>query len=361
MTGYSFRATRWRTVRLVLVLGVAMAGGERSFIFQTLLTGAHAQSYGASLGFLSLPIETVSFVITNPTGDKAYNDRVTDGFRRYLAVYPGEFFNENRAAFAIARARRSPQVENVTYEYSLGRAGGLDITFRITLADGARTETGHGYLLTNNAADLPVLYDLDGTYVRTKLEALSLYYGNDNAWYGQPGQMLAGNPLVKGTPAGSGYSDWVEGYVHYGLYGITPLTENLYVYGGVSGITSGSTGQELFTDETRGYTYFEDAYAGLVTAHRREGQPARLQFQRRPPALHAGECLPHRQHGRQRRGPRGAPGQCALGLRPPGPRRRSPTTTPSSRPSTSTPTNSRSSTATPSSQASTSKAVPSTG
>ncbi len=34
--------------------------------------------------------------------------------------------------------------------------------------------------------------------------------------------MLAGNPLVKGTPAGSGYSDWVEGYVHYGLYGITP-------------------------------------------------------------------------------------------------------------------------------------------
>ena len=160
MTGYSFRATRWRTVRLVLVLGVAMAGGERSFIFQTLLTGAHAQSYGASLGFLSLPIETVSFVITNPTGDKAYNDRVTDGFRRYLAVYPGELFNENRAAFAIARARRSPQVENVTYEYALGRAGGLDITFRITLADGARTETGHGYLLTNNAADLPVLYDL---------------------------------------------------------------------------------------------------------------------------------------------------------------------------------------------------------
>ncbi len=229
-----------------------MAGGERSFIFQTLLTGAHAQSYGASLGFLSLPIETVSFVITNPTGDKAYNDRVTDGFRRYLAVYPGEFFNESRA-------------------------GGLDITFRITLADGARTETGHGYLLTNNAADLPVLYDLDGTYVRTKLEALSLYYGNDNAWYGQPGQMLAGNPLVNGTPAGSGYSDWAEGYVHYGLYGITPLTESLYVYGGVSGITSGSTGQELFTDETRGYTFFEDAYAGFITG-RTDEKGNRLAF-----------------------------------------------------------------------------------
>lgn len=264
-------------VRLFLLLGIALIGIERGFVVQALLSNAHAQSYGASLGFLSLPIETVSFIITNPTGDKAYNDRVTDGFRRYLAVYPGEYFNENRAAFAIARARRSPQVANVTYEYSLGRAGGLDITFRITLADGARTEIGHGYLLTNNAADLPVLYDLDGTYARAKFEALSLYYGNDNAWYGQPQAMLAGNPLVKGTPAGKGYSDWVEGYVHYGLYGITPVTDNLYVYGGVSGITSGSTGQELFTDETRSYTFFEDAYGGFITG-RTDEKGNRLAF-----------------------------------------------------------------------------------
>ncbi|MCX7344259.1 MAG: hypothetical protein NTU78_00710, partial [Alphaproteobacteria bacterium] len=83
MAGHSLRARIRKTGRLVLLLGLALAGGERSLVVQTLLAGAHAQSYGASLGFLSLPIETVSFVITNPTGDKAYNDRVTDGFRRY--------------------------------------------------------------------------------------------------------------------------------------------------------------------------------------------------------------------------------------------------------------------------------------
>lgn len=76
--------------------------------------------------------------------------------------------------------------------------------------------------------------------------------------------MLNGNPLVQGKPAGAGYTDWGEAYLHYGLYGMTPLTQNMYVYGGLSSITSGSAGQELFTDLTRTYTAVEDAYAGIV-------------------------------------------------------------------------------------------------
>nr|WP_290442955.1 alginate export family protein [Rhodovulum tesquicola] len=76
--------------------------------------------------------------------------------------------------------------------------------------------------------------------------------------------MLAGNPLVEGTPAGEGYDDWVEAYLHYGIYGITPLAEDLYFYGGLSAITSGSSGQELFTDKTRSFTGIEDAYVGLI-------------------------------------------------------------------------------------------------
>jgi hypothetical protein len=73
--------------------------------------------------------------------------------------------------------------------------------------------------------------------------------------------------MVQGTPAGAGYDDWVEGYLHYGLYGITPLTEKAYVYGGLSGLTTGSAGDELFTDESRNYTHVEDAYAGIVAGN----------------------------------------------------------------------------------------------
>ena len=238
---------------------------------------ALAQSYGAAQGFLSLPVETVTVTIANPSADSAVNDKITDTFRRSLGVYPGSLFREDQAEFAIARARRNPDIADVTYGYALGVGGGLDLTFTITLGKGAAEGKARGYLATRNAADLPVLYDSNGTYVRVKFEALSLYYANNNAWYGQPNAMLAGNPLVQGQPAGQGYDDWVEGYVQYGLYGITPLTESAYVYGGVSGLTSGSTGQELFTDETRNYTYFEDAYAGLVTG-RTDEKGNRLAF-----------------------------------------------------------------------------------
>ncbi len=62
----------------------------------------------------------------------------------------------------------------------------------------------------------------------------------------------------------------------------------------LSGITSGSTGQELFTDETRGYTFFEDAYAGFITGNTDEkGNRLAFNFSAGPPALHAGQCLPH--------------------------------------------------------------------
>lgn len=226
---------------------------------------AAAQGYGSTEGYLSLPVETLTVTIENPSGDQAFNGRTTDAVRKSIGLYPGELFTEDQAAFVIARARRNPNIADINYSYALGTSGGLDVTFTIKLQDGSAPETGRGYLLTRNADDLPVLFDKEGTYVRTKLEALSLYYANNNAWYGNPDEMLAGNPLVKGKPAGAGYDDWLEGYIHYGLYGITPLNDRVYVYGGLSALSTGSVGQELFTDETRSYTQVEDAYAGIVT------------------------------------------------------------------------------------------------
>jgi hypothetical protein len=129
----------------------------------------------------------------------------------------------------------------------------------VTLAE-AEAE-GRGLVF---GGDFPVIYEKDGTYLRFKLDFLGLYYGNNNAWYGDPNAMLAGNPLVQGGTSGAGWDDWIESYAHYGIYGITPLSDSLYAYGGLSGITSFSSGQELFTDRTRGWTAVEDAYLGLV-------------------------------------------------------------------------------------------------
>lgn len=211
-----------------------------------------------------LEIETVSISIANPSQDSALNDRVKDAVRRSLALFPGSRFSEEKAAFAISKARRNPEIADVTYTLSPGVRAGVDVQVTVTLAGWSGPKPGKGYFLTGDFADLPTLYDRNGTLLRFKLEGLALYYGNNNAWYGDPSAMLAGNPLVQGKPAGAGYSDWGEAYLHYGLYGMTPLTDSLYVYGGLSAISSGSSGQELFSDWTRTYTAVEDAYVGVV-------------------------------------------------------------------------------------------------
>jgi hypothetical protein len=225
---------------------------------------AEAQSYAAA-ALDNRPVGAVSVTIANPSADAALNDRVTDAVRRALALFPGTRFSQDRADAAVGQARRNPAIAAIAYDIAPGATGTVDVAVTVTLVDAANPQQGEGWFLTGDRSDFPLAYDQGGTRLQFKLEALTLYYANNNAWYGRPDLMLAGNPLVAGRPAGAGYDDWVESYLHYGIYGITPLSQNLYVYGGFSAISSGSYGQELFTDETRTYTGVEDAYLGLIT------------------------------------------------------------------------------------------------
>jgi hypothetical protein len=222
-------------------------------------TVAVAQGVAGVDPYTNQVIERVTIRIVNPAADAGLNARVEDQVRALLSLFPGERFSEERLAFQLSQARRIRDVAGTEYDISFGARGGLDITVDVTLGDAPAEGRGLAF-----GGDFPVLYEKDGTYLRARLDLLGLYYANNNAWFGQPDLMLSGNPLVEGTPAGEGYDQWVEGYAHYGIYGITPVTPNLYVYGGLSAITTGSAGQELFTDETRTYTGVEDAFVGVV-------------------------------------------------------------------------------------------------
>ena len=252
-----YAVTGLQSLRLLLVAGIVacLAG-----------VPALAQSYAGN-PFEDRPVGTVTVTIANPSDDAALNDRVADSVRRSLALFPGSTFSRDRANAAVGQARRNPAIAGIDYDLAPGAAGSLDVTVTVTLTDAANQQVAKGFFLTGDRADLPLLYDRNGTVLRFKLEVLSLYYANDNAWYGRPDLMLAGNPLVSGTPAGQGWDQWAEAYLHYGLYGITPLSDSLFVYGGLSAITSASRGQELFTDDARTYTGVEDAYVGFVTGN----------------------------------------------------------------------------------------------
>jgi hypothetical protein len=220
---------------------------------------ARAQGVSGVDPYTNQVIERVGVRLVNPSSDAALNARVEDQVRTLLGLFPGERFSEERLALQLSRARRVRDVADARFDLAFGARGGLDVTVSVTLGDAPAGGRGLAF-----GGSFPTIYEKNGTYVRARLDLLGLYYANNNAWFGQPERMLAGNPLVEGTPAGSGYGGWIEAYAHYGLYGITPVEPNLYVYGGLSAITAASVGQELFTDATRTYTGIEDAYVGAV-------------------------------------------------------------------------------------------------
>ncbi|MFN7399766.1 MAG: alginate export family protein [Sandaracinobacter sp.] len=225
-------------------------------------TPARGQSASPSDPFTGVLIERVEIVLANPSPDAALNSRVADGVRRRLGLFPGARYAPDRTDLALAQAKRTPDVAGLVPSIGFGDRNGLVLTVTVTLADAATSGGARGQIGAGQG--FPVLYDRDGTHVRAKVEAMAMAYANANAWFARPDAMLAGNPLIQGRPAGRGATAWLEGYVHTGLSGITPVTDTLYVYGAASIMATGSSGRELFSDQTRFHAAVEDAYAGFI-------------------------------------------------------------------------------------------------
>lgn len=202
-------------------------------------------------------VQRVEVMLANPSGDAERDARTIDRVRTAIGVFPGERYSREALDFSAARTRRVPGVANVAIETQPGETGDAVVVVMVT-------QRGEGEGAAPPTPEFPVLVDRNGTYLRAKVDGFLLYYGNGNAWYGRPDQMLAGNPLVVGSPSGKGYEDWIEAYAHVGLYGITPINDAVSVYGGVSTMATVSFGQELFTDKSRSYAAVEDAYIGVV-------------------------------------------------------------------------------------------------
>ncbi|WP_109853192.1 alginate export family protein [Aquimarina sp. AU58] len=235
------------------------------FIFTLSFGTTIAQGVGDVDPYHNKRIEEVKIIITNPSNDSILNNRIRDKIRQDLKTFPDNRFLRNHIEFSLSRSRQDPKIATTKIEVGFGAIGGIILTINVTLGDQVGESTKTGFVTSGKINDLPKLYNFGSTFIRLKLEALAIHYSNTNAWYGRPDALLDGNPLVSGIPSGDGYDDWVEGFTHLGTYGITPLHNNLHIYAGLSAIVSGSKGQELFTNKTRGYIGVEDAYIGLIT------------------------------------------------------------------------------------------------
>lgn len=208
-------------------------------------------------------IESVDVRIAG-VADPGREALLVDEVRRTLRLYPAGAFNRFFADANLARVKRLPWVADASYTVLPGVGGGVAITVVVTTqADAVKPLESSGLLVPGGEGEFPTLYSRGDTLLKLGLTSAVNFNFNDHAWYGRPDELLAGNPLVNGPPGTGSFSE-KSAFLDLGLYGITPVREALYVYGGVSYLVSGSHGQDLFDDRDRTYGQFEDAYAGLI-------------------------------------------------------------------------------------------------
>lgn len=265
-------AALWRFAKTLLSTS-AMQGLRVRHALLLCAVLAHSAYAQYSLGPDETPrIEAVQFQVSNPGQDAYSVERAIDRLRKAMSIFPGDRVSQEKLDFELARLRSNPNVSAAEFDVQRGATGGVVVQVDVELAANAAPDRSRpaGALVKDSSQGFPLLYQDSQSFLRVKLETLGLYYGNRNAWYGRPDHFLAGNPMVQGRPSGAGYQGWMEGYVHAGLYGLTPLSPHTYLYGSGSVMLTGSKGKELFTDRTRSNADIEEAYVGLVTGRTTE-------------------------------------------------------------------------------------------
>ena len=101
-------------------------------------------------------------------------------------------------------------------------------------------------------------------------------FNDFEAFFQHSAEFTKGSPIAK-HPAPPGYASWLEADLELGVGGIIKIGKApVYPYFGLSGMMTGSTGQDLYTNMTRGFTDFERAYLGVIFTDPRNGFTANI-------------------------------------------------------------------------------------
>jgi hypothetical protein len=209
-------------------------------------------------------ITSVNYVFENQLTDSLAGRNLEQTVKRAFPVFPQTTVRILLLDAYTNKVRKLTQVADAQYEVRPSQLGGIEITLTVVITDEGKEQKDKTGLLAGGK-DFPMLYLDNKSLLTVKFAMAEMLYSNNNAWYGREDEMLNGNPLAH-NPAGSGYTGWIEGWFSGGLYGITTLSSkrSMYLYGGVSYLVSGSAGRELFTDQSRIYGAFDDAYIGFL-------------------------------------------------------------------------------------------------
>ena len=140
----------------------------------------------------------------------------------------------------------------------------VEVTLALGPTDGAPT----GMLAGGGRAAFPILWQDGDSLLRFHLNGGLGVYSDGNAWFGRPEVFTRGNPLVEDPATGArtgSRATWAEGYVEFGLSGVTRLgVSNFALYGAATAIAPLAVGQDIFRGDTRSSIDVEKAYVGLL-------------------------------------------------------------------------------------------------
>lgn len=222
------------------------------------------------------PIALIFYDLYGGTGQLEEDRAIRGRIERLLAPIAGGPFSMPMADRALAEIRGLSGVREASYAlFASERPGEVVFVVTATLAADARPGP-RGALNTGRVADLPVLIEDERTLLRLQLNGGLGVYNDHNPWFASAATYTARSPIAQ-DPPGAGNATWGEAWVEYGIAGATRVGDTSgYVFGELTGLTSGATGQDLFRSDTRTKTLVEKAYGGILWAQPGAGRSARI-------------------------------------------------------------------------------------
>ncbi len=253
--------------------------------------GAHAQSaLGASGQGVSspesvtagdVPLDAVSLELLGSTGSTERDQSLRADAWSAIGLQAGDALSAAELWLAVQRLEALPDVASArctTRPSPLALALHCVVQVRTPQAQAA-TPTW------------PKLHESPQGMLKVILNGGVGAYSEGRAFFGHWAAFNRGSPIAPGPDTGSRVT-FLDGFVEPGLGGITKLAPDVYGYGAVTVLASGTWGQDIYRREDRMDVAVEKACAGLLWAPRK-GTSAQASFGRQNYTLNDGFLIHH--------------------------------------------------------------------
>lgn len=203
------------------------------------------------------PIARVEVVLSSSSGNSSRDEVVIARLKTLLAPMQVHAFSRALVESSLGGTRTHIGEGRIGYRVlDAPTVGSVVLRIEVDLSAGADEEEV-------DRVTFPSLHRDGHSYLTAILGGGFGVYSDGNAWFGRPDLFTQGNPLAGNLPGRR--TTWGESYIEAGLGGATQLGKSeWYAFSALTGLTSGSLGQDIFRDDTRTFSDVEKAYAGLL-------------------------------------------------------------------------------------------------